>query len=190
MVHLEHRPRRRPTVCALAAGVAPTPSRRDTLPEGQVAPLATGRLPLPAAGRQDGLDRLTRPAHPPRLEAHEAPALVRLYARRVEARRQGQPARLGGWPLVLAAWQLQPGTRVGQPGRQIRTNAVRQTPWYPGRGPTPARPEAPHLGPSSGSVGRDRWPPARCSWERWPSTPRGATAPAACGRALGCARQL
>src|SRR5215813_15586802 len=107
------------TVLPLAECVDTTPYCRHALPDVQVEPLDKGRLDLPATGRQYLLDGLQGPEHHAVAHADETPPAYGLDHLRIQQLGEGQPARLGVWPFVLAAWRLHPVPIVGEQGRQI-----------------------------------------------------------------------
>jgi hypothetical protein len=50
--------------------------------------------------------------------ADETPPPYGLAHLRIQQLGEGQPARLGGWPFVLAAWRLPPVPIVGEQEKQ------------------------------------------------------------------------
>src|SRR5882724_7208356 len=94
------------------------------LADGQIEALHERRVDLPAAGRQHLLDRLQRAEHDPVPHADQAPAPHGLDHLRREELRQRHPARLGVWPLVLAAWRLHPLAEMGEERGGVLLEAI------------------------------------------------------------------
>src|SRR5262249_15787465 len=79
---------------------------------------------LPAAGRQHLLDRLKRAEHDPVCDGDQTAPPHGLDHLRVEQLRQRHPARLGVWPLVLAAGRLHPLAEMGEERGGVLLEAV------------------------------------------------------------------
>ena len=81
---------------------------------------------LPAAGRSHLLDGLEGAEHHAVAPLHQAPAAYGLDDLRLQERRQGHPAGLGGWPGGLAAGQGHPLPEVGEERGGVLLEAVGQ----------------------------------------------------------------
>src|SRR5215813_3561173 len=100
------------------------------LADGQVEALNEGRVDLPTARREHLLDGLKGPEHHAVTHAYQAPAAHRLHHLRIEQLRLRHPARLGVWPLVLAAGRLHPLAAMGEERGGVLLEAVGQEEWH------------------------------------------------------------